>query len=113
MKKNNVFLVAIVLSMSAVLFGCSHKVEDNLTDAVAYVINNSGSNPETYCMMEDIPFSGLLSYDIYSKNVYIKNNLGGYAVGNVYTEYLSENMKHCKYIDGKIVEVDEDGNIIE
>lgn len=113
MKKFNVFLTAMALSMAVVLSGCGHETEDNLTDAVAYVINNSGSNPETYCMMEDIPFSGLLSYDIYSKNVYIKNNLGGYAVGNVYTEYLSDNMKHCKYIDGKIVEVDEDGNVIE
>lgn len=112
MKKNNVFLVAIVLSMSAVLFGCSHKVEDNLTDAVVYVISNSESNPEVYCMMEDIPLSGL-SYDTYTKNVYIKNNLGGYATGSIYTEYLSGNMKHCKYIDGKIVEVDENGNVIE
>lgn len=107
MKRIHVLLITMVLSMSIVLSGCGHEVEDNFTDYVVSV------NPEVRCTIEDIPYSGL-SYDTYTKNVYIKNSLSGYAFGSVvYTEYLSENMKHCKYIDGQIVEVDESGNIIE
>lgn len=52
-----------------------------------------------------------LVYDPYTEVVYLSNKV--FYNKYVYTEYLSENMNHYKYIDGTVVEVDDNGDPIE
>lgn len=92
MKKIYSFLICVIITIG--ISGCGIK-----------------STPVSVNNFDFISINDHLAYDSYTKNVYLKNHT--YNFHYVYTDYLSEHMKHCKYINNQIVEVDDDGNVIE
>lgn len=97
-------IVVISIAISIILFNLNLNVQASTADGTSARLNSEIVRID----------KSHLAYDTYTKVVYIFNRTYGHLYSNiVYTEYLSENLNHCKYIDGQIVEVDDNGNVID
>lgn len=97
-------IVVISIAVSLILLALKLNVQASTADDTSARLNSEIVRIE----------KSNLAYDTYTKVVYIRNvTYGALKDKPVYTEYLSENLNHCKYINGQIIEVDDNGNVIE
>lgn len=92
MKKIVITIIALVL-LCAIMSGCS---------TMSGTQTNSSNS-----LIKSIPDSESLSYRTDTKVIYIifHESMGYYGYGYM-APYISENGNYCKYIDGKIIEIE-------
>lgn len=99
-------LSAVVIAMIAILI-VMYKVEEEELPKVDDTLVNIETEDEIFKFEypRPIDMSKGLVYDTNTKIIYIRCLVYG---GGVYLPYYSENGKMCRYINGEIVEVEDD-----
>lgn len=105
--KKIIALILIALVLTIPLTGCSRNDSDKGSDAEHFMYDNSEKLASITKDIEVIKDS--LVYYRDTKVVYIMITLDSDyddEVASYFAPYISENGKYCRYIDGKIVEIE-------